>query len=106
LYRFTILMRSRQSIDCADEMCLASRRRPRNERMKLRAGAQSNRQIAIAGAAARVGGFPSHASKICVHGGPRSRLIVTLTMPISVVTIGAIEPAMAGIPRRFSAAGG
>ena len=93
-------------MDCADEMRLAERRRRRNEPVKLPAGVQSNRRIAIAGAAARAGVFSSHASKICVHGEPPRRLIVVFTMPVFVVTIGAIEPAIAGIPRRFVAAGG
>jgi hypothetical protein len=87
-------------------MCIPRSRRGRNEPVKLQAGAQRNRQIAVAGAAGRVGVFPSHASKICVHGEARGRSIVAFTMPVSVVTIDAIEPAIAGIPRRFAAAGG
>jgi hypothetical protein len=63
-------------MDCADEMRLAWRRRRRNEPVKLQAGAQPNLRIAVAGAAARVGIFPLNASKICVHGEPRGRLIV------------------------------
>ena len=63
---------SHLSMDCAGEMRPAQRRRRRNERVKLQAGAQRNRRISVAGAAAGVGVFPSHTSKICVHSSAQS----------------------------------